>query len=190
MRNILPILVLLAAVGLLQADSKARKYELIGKVTKQQESSSHDMPFRGEPRRGAAPVAFLYGATTPYASQTLVGPDGSFKFKNLPAGSYTLTVVIPRSGQVRKTVEISPSFADSKGRVSASVVFDETMAAKREHAVSAVELSVPKSAMQEYSKAQSALEKPDKERAIAYLKKAVEIAPQFIAAWNNLGTIA
>jgi Tfp pilus assembly protein PilF len=42
----------------------------------------------------------------------------------------------------------------------------------------------------EFEKATRKLGNRDSEGAIAHLKKAIEIAPQFIDAWNVLGTLA
>ncbi len=56
--------------------------------------------------------------------------------------------------------------------------------------VSAAELAIPDSALAEYNKAQDALSRRDVDEAVAHLKKAVAIAPQYAAALNSLGTIA
>jgi tetratricopeptide (TPR) repeat protein len=61
---------------------------------------------------------------------------------------------------------------------------------RREHAISARQLSVPDKARREYEAAQNHLARHDFASAIARLERAVEIAPQFSPAWNNLGTIA
>src|SRR6185369_16212239 len=45
-------------------------------------------------------------------------------------------------------------------------------------------------ARREYAEAQKRLSRPDAPAAVAHLQRAVEIAPQFAAAWNQLGVIA
>jgi tetratricopeptide (TPR) repeat protein len=103
---------------------------------------------------------------------------------------YTLTVFIPPSRPIRKTVDIGPSFADKKGRILLSVPFKPQSPSRRNYTVSATQLAIPDSARAEFQKAQDFLEKRDTERAIACLKRAVEFAPQFAGGWNALGTIA
>jgi Tfp pilus assembly protein PilF len=51
-------------------------------------------------------------------------------------------------------------------------------------------LSVPRAAKKELDQARVLLNKNDVAAAIGRLEKAVEIAPQFAAAWNSLGVIA
>jgi tetratricopeptide (TPR) repeat protein len=178
-RSTLPFWIFLLAASSLGANSQTRKFELSGKIVQSD----------GKPFPGVTPQVFLHGSLTPFATQTLAGLDGRFKFKNLLAGPYTLIAAVPRAGELYRTVEISSSFADSKGRIATILTF-EPAAARRDLSVSAAELSVPANARQQYEKARNLLEKRDIERAKACLKKAVTIAPQFSIAWNSLGVIA
>jgi tetratricopeptide (TPR) repeat protein len=105
----------------------------------------------------------------------------------LLAGAYVLMV-----GDLQRTVEVGPSQADSKGRVR--VTFDLRDAGAGpgfEHraSVSVRELSIPKEARREYEESQNSLGRRDVPGAVAHLKRAVDLAPQFSAAWNHLGTI-
>jgi predicted Zn-dependent protease len=160
--------------------SAERSYRLVGAVVRED----------GKPFRNVTPVVFLHGAITPFSAKTAVGPDGRFTFKKLPAATYTLIVDVPRLGEVRKTVEVGPSFADSRGQVTARIAFDRTSSVERQNVISALDLSIPSSARQEYERADSLLGRRDVQGAVESLKKAVAIAPQFSAAWNHLGTIA
>ena len=56
--------------------------------------------------------------------------------------------------------------------------------------VSAAVLSIPAGAVREYQAAQRCLSRQDPERAAEHLAHAVQIAPQFAAAWNQLGVMA
>jgi tetratricopeptide (TPR) repeat protein len=56
--------------------------------------------------------------------------------------------------------------------------------------VSSAQLSVPEKALREYEKANQKLGRRDSEGAVAHLKKAVEMAPQFVDGWNMMGTLA
>jgi len=62
--------------------------------------------------------------------------------------------------------------------------------ARRENLVSTKQLAIPPNALREYSEAHKDLEKRDVESAVKRLEHAVELAPQFAEAWNDLGTIA
>jgi Tfp pilus assembly protein PilF len=178
MRRLLQALIL--ALVVVPTDASSDRYRFVGTILRDD----------GKPFQNVTPMVFLQGAITPFSSQTQVGPDGRFTFKNLPAATYTLIVDVPRIGELRKTVEVGPSFADSKGRVALTVTFDQASPIDKKRAVSAVELSVPDSALLEYNKAEDFLARRDVKGAIDCLKKAIEIAPQYAAAWNHLGTIS
>lgn len=133
----------------------------------------------------------LHGATTPFATSTLSHANGSFRFRRVDPGTYTLNVFVPGRGEVRQTVVVTPSNADPKGRVHVSVAMEEAPI-EREGAlgVSMRALSVPGKAKREYAEAQKKLARRDIAGAEEHLRKAVEIAPQYAEAWNYMGTIA
>lgn len=56
--------------------------------------------------------------------------------------------------------------------------------------VTATVLSIPDRAMKEYREAQRCLARRESGEASVHLSRALQIAPQFAAAWNQLGTIA
>jgi Tfp pilus assembly protein PilF len=160
-------------IGVLVATTSAQAadFELIGHVQPKQ----------------PLPV-YLQGATTPFNATTEADLNGRFHFRMLLAGAYVLMV-----GGLQRTVEVGPSQADSKGRVR--VTFDLRGAdagsdLERRASVSVRELSIPKAARGEYEDAQRALGRRDVSAAAEHLKRAVDLAPQFSAAWNHLGTIA
>ncbi|MDA2928245.1 tetratricopeptide repeat protein [Acidobacteria bacterium AH-259-G07] len=126
----------------------------------------------------------------PFTTHTLAGPDGKFKFKKLIPAMYTLIIAVPRWGKMHQTIEVGPSFADSKGRIEETFYFDSNHSTKDAQTVSVRQLAIPKKARQEYQKAEDRLGKHDVPGAVEHLKKAVDRAPQFSAAWNLLGTIA
>jgi tetratricopeptide (TPR) repeat protein len=169
------VVMLLAGSALLAGESK---YELAGQIV---------------PEEGAA--VSLFGAVTPFSAATLADARGRFHFHDLRAGTYTLAVFLPARGETRRTIEVGPSLADGKGKVSITVEISEARlethdAAARRAVVSARELSIPDRARKEYDEAQRQLSRHQVDRAITHLERAVEIAPQFAGAWNNLGTIA
>jgi tetratricopeptide (TPR) repeat protein len=144
----------------------------------------------GKTFRDALALAFLQGATTPFTTRTRAGVDGKFKFKKLRAGMYTLVIAMPLWGEMRRTIEIGPSFADSKGRIEEIFYLEERYTREDKHTISASQLTISDRARREYRKAVDRLEKHDPARALEHLETAVELAPQFTAAWNYLGTIA
>jgi len=177
----IPAILILSLITLgADAYTEQKTYQVVGKILR-----TDDRPF-GD----ATPVLFLQGAVTPFSAKALAAPDGQFRFKDIPAGTYTLIAALPRIGDTRRTVEVGPSFADAKGKVTVTLEIDATSMVDRDRVVSATALSVPETARQEYSRALDALSRRDIDGAITRLKKAVEIAPQYAAAWNHLGTIA
>ena len=165
----------LAVVALWGAEPR---YELAGEI---------------DPPRGRV-LLILDGATTPYTSNTFSDSKGRFRFRDLARGPYTLRLFVPGLDEVRQTVEVSPSLAGRGGRITLKVSFDPSGASReareRKYTVSARELSLPGAAIREYKEAQTLLGKNEVAAAIERLERAVELAPQFTVAWNNLGTIA
>ncbi|HOL70985.1 MAG TPA: tetratricopeptide repeat protein [Bryobacteraceae bacterium] len=145
---------------------------------------------RIEPPPPKALVA-IYGAYSPFTAVTNAGPDGKFRFRNLPAGTYTLMVSVSAQGEVQQTIVVTPTLADANGRVEVTVPFRPVSGTKASGAtISLGELATPDSARSAYARAQEALRKQNVEEAIKHLQRAVEEYPKFSAAWNNLGTIA
>ena len=133
----------------------------------------------------------IHSSTTPFTASTLANVDGTFRFKALEPGTYTVIVFQRRRGETRVSVNVGPASADKRGRIRLTVdVESDQLSRERAHMVSARELSVPDRARREYTQALSRLSKRDVEGAVRHLDKAVELAPQFAAAWNHLGTIA
>jgi tetratricopeptide (TPR) repeat protein len=131
----------------------------------------------------------------PFESSTVSGADGRFRFGKVPAGTFTLGIRTAARGDLMRTVEIGAGTAGAKGRVDVEIRIDEkgleTDGARRPGAtVSATVLSIPDRAMRAYEEAQRCLERSDAVCAAGRLQRAVQIAPQFAAAWNQLGTMA
>jgi tetratricopeptide (TPR) repeat protein len=137
----------------------------------------------------------LFGATTPFHTATITEENGRFQFKKLLPGAYTLSVFLPLKGEARQTVEVGPGTADDHGRVTLDLRLKESDfvyadSARRRHAVSAKDLAIPDKALREYDDARKDLAKHDAGSATRHLERAIELAPQFSAAWNEMGTIA
>jgi tetratricopeptide (TPR) repeat protein len=173
MLRIIPPL-LLAAQALFPADAT---YELVGQFTP----------------AGNASVS-LFGVSGPFSGATLSDSSGRFAFKKLEPGTYTLAIFLPTEGEARQTVEIGPSSGGDRHRVTLSLhLKPEDFArapALARHTISTKQLTIPDKALRLYDEAEKFLSRRDAESAVARLEQAVEIAPQFSAAWNQLGTIA
>lgn len=149
----------------------AADFELIGQLQPKQVLAVH-----------------LQGATTPFSATANANLNGRFHFRKLPAGAYVLMV-----GGLQRTVEVGPSLADSKGRISVTISFSDADLGSNNSGrvrVSVRELSVSREAQREYDAAEEALGRRNVSAAVWHLKKAIALAPQFSAAWNHLGTIA
>lgn len=150
----------------------------------------------GDPDSGQGKKAFIWlqAADNPFHAWTPTDSRGRFRFKELPPGTYSLQVRVPGWGEQRRTLDVTPSFADSEGRVTQIIHFDHTRrdggSDESNHTVSVRRLSIPDKALSEFRKAMKDLNRHEVEKAVARLKKAVDLAPHFAEAWNQLGTIA
>jgi tetratricopeptide (TPR) repeat protein len=167
---------LLLAVVALAALAGEPQYELSGRFTPE-----------------APATVSIHAVASPFVATTL-SEDGAFSFKKLDPGAYTVAVFVPGRGEARQTIEVGPAGADSRGRVSVTLALKESDfvadALRRQHAIPVRQLAVPDRAVREYEDAQKDLSKRAVDSAVKRLERAVELAPQFSAAWNNLGTIA
>jgi tetratricopeptide (TPR) repeat protein len=169
--------VLLAAAP---ARAQRDRFELVGIVLRSD----------GQPFPQVTPLVFLDSASSPFTKRGSADPTGEFRFKGIPTGTYTLIIHVPRAGESRRTVEVGPSVADSKGRIRVEVRLERSLSQDNEHLISATRLALPAEAKDQYLRAMAQLESDDVQGAIASLQKATEIAPRFPEAWNHLGTIA
>jgi Tfp pilus assembly protein PilF len=153
----------------------------------------YDLAGRLVPEEHARVVVF--GANSPFQAETESDTSGRFRFRNLRAGTYTIAVSSPGRGEARQTAEVGPGTADSHRRVLVTLQFKDSDfvfadVVRRRNAVSTRQLAIPASALREYQEGIKDLEKHDVDAAVKRLEHAVELAPQFVDAWNNLGTIA
>jgi Tfp pilus assembly protein PilF len=137
----------------------------------------------------------LEGTLAPFEKSTVSMDDGYFSFSKIPAGTYTLVVSTQARGEMARTVDVSAGTVDSKGRIDILLqVNDATLESEDGRGsgatISATVLSIPDRATKEYEQAQQCLTRRDAACASLHLKRAVEIAPRYVAAWNQMGTLA
>lgn len=157
---------------------------------------SYELTGRIEPP--SAVGVFLHGATAPFERSTVSDPDGRFQLRKIPAGTYTLVISTAARGEVVQTVELGPGTVDSKGRLDIVLKIEANRLESEDGratgaTVSATVLSIPDRAAKEYEQAQNCFSRRDGHEtacASTHLRRAVELAPRFTAAWNQLGTIA
>ncbi len=114
-----------------------------------------------------------------------VDREGEFQFGGVRAGSYWLTVTITGFEDVRRSVEVRPSLADENGNILVTLV-STAVRDEAQHTVSVNDLEIPEDAQREYRRAVDA--GGDFEKVRAHLERAIELAPHFDEALNNLGT--
>lgn len=150
---------------------------------------------RGRVEPGGRVSVSIFGSTTPFSDDTISDDQGRFRFRKLLPGPYTLAIDSPGRGEARVTVDVGPKSAKGSRVVEIALHlndsdFNYADVERQHHAVSAKQLTIPDRARREYESARKDLERRDAAGAKAHLEKAVAIAPQFAAAWNELGTIA
>ena len=141
---------------------------------------------------GERAAVSLYAVKNAFAA-SVVSDNGKFSFRKVAPGAYTVGVYIRGRGEARTTIEVGPGTADPQNRVVLTLTFRDSdfhHDAAREHSIAASQLAVPERAVREYAEAERDLGTPDPESARRHLERAVEIAPEYAAAWNTLGTMA
>lgn len=134
----------------------------------------------------------LTGNLHPYSSSGWTDLCGSFRFRNLEAGSYTFVAEVNKRAEQRMTLELSPSDADEKGRIIKVIILNPrsfNSIRKKPQVISWMELAVSPKAKSEYTHANEALLKGQIESGIHHLEEAIRLAPRFITALNRLGTV-
>ena len=122
---------------------------------------------------------------------------GNFDFRNLAPGSYYVSVSLEGYEPVHQIVEIFNSF----GNASITVFLNKPAVEFRERPfgldaedpdvvdISQMRDSLPKKAVQDYEKAIDEKQKGRLDSAVKLLEEAIQIAPNFFHAHNNLGII-
>ena len=145
--------------------------------------------------RGRRISLTLLQVGTPFSARAWADSKGRFRFRKLPPGTYSLSILIPGAGEIQSTVDVTSSFTDAKGRVEKQFVFDEESLARQarppqQGLVSVRELSIPWRARREYEQARQDLQRQKVESATRHFQKAVGLAPQFMEALNSLGVLS
>lgn len=134
----------------------------------------------------------LYHVESPFTSTVLADSIGQFHFSHLVPGTYTVAVTRRGLGEIRRSVVVTPAFANKKGVVKVEIPYSSAEAARAPTSsiISAQQLAVPFKATRKYAQAQERLSKHDIPGAAKLVKEALEVFPDFMAAWNFLGVLA
>lgn len=109
---------------------------------------------------------------------------GSFQFPQILPGRYTLTVSHQEYGEYTETIDLI--LGPATGMVVRLAKVTSSPEPMQSH-VPVWALKIPGKAQEEYRKGVEALEGDDANRTISHMQKAVEIYPQFAAAYSALG---
>ncbi len=171
---------LVMACAAAAADQQRRVFQLRGQIVDSD----------GKLIRDPEPLVFLHGGTLPYSGQARVGLDGKFKFQKLLQGSYVLIVAVPGQGEMRQTVDIGPTLADKKGAIREVIKFTPVSSPDGAEVVQKSQLIVPRKAQEALQRSLESLGKNDVQGAKKHLQIALDLAPHYAGAWNQLGVIA
>jgi Flp pilus assembly protein TadD len=161
------------------SDKKPRVFQYQGQI----------LDSDGKLIRNPEPLVFLHGGTLPYNNHARVGLNGKFKFEKLLPGSYVLIVAVAGQGEMRQTIEVGPTLADKKGLIREVITFKPAASPDGLQVVHKSQLTIPKAAEEELQRSQAALGKNDVESAKKHLRLAIDIAPHYAEAWNELGVV-
>jgi tetratricopeptide (TPR) repeat protein len=124
-------------------------------------------------------------------AMTITDTAGNFIFDNVEPGTYTIQVEIDGFKRIEQDVNVSEGLAG--GTATILVAPQRTASATAERAgiidVSQYLSGYPKKAVNLFKKAIDSKKKGKDEQATKCLEQAIEIAPDFYAAHNALGTL-
>jgi tetratricopeptide (TPR) repeat protein len=122
---------------------------------------------------------------------------GNFEFRNLAPGAYAVSITLEGYEPVHQTIDVFGSFANA----SITIILNKPAFEMRERLagldaadpdvvdISQMRDSLPKKAVQDYEKALEEKQKGRLDSAIKLLEEAIQLAPGFFHAHNNLGII-
>ncbi len=111
----------------------------------------------------------------------------TFRFKNLAPGIYRI-YLWGRGGRASsESIDLSLAPGQQSGEVAKDLVAPNAVLQPTRNRVSVRALATPKTALQELERSHKAQMEGDEPAVALHLKRAVEIYPDYVEAWNNLG---
>ena len=169
-----------------QVPRRQQEYAIRGKIMT---GSNRDGDVRLEVKLERTPMQVMQTAYTDSV--------GNFEFRNLTPGTHWVVVNIEGFEPVRQSVDLYPNMAVG----TANIFLNKLPPAPRPKLtgvdaadpdivdISQMKENFPKKATQNFEKAIEEKQKGQPERAIKLLEEAVQIAPTFYHAHNNLGVL-
>jgi tetratricopeptide (TPR) repeat protein len=122
---------------------------------------------------------------------------GNFEFRNIGTGSYTISMMVDGFDPVHQTVDIYGSLGTNMVTIilnkPAFTIRDRPTGLDKDDPdvvdIGQMKDALPKKAVQDYEKALEEREKGRLESAVKLLQQAIQAAPNFFHAHNNLGII-
>lgn len=121
---------------------------------------------------------------------TMSDENGSFSFRRLPGGTYYVTVDAGKEYlPVTETVSVLDQLRNTSGQTYIIQVQLQPRPSGEGGAgvLNAALAGVPEAAREFYEKAVKSAQTGDNRKAVEFLKKAVDLYPQFMLAYNELG---
>jgi tetratricopeptide (TPR) repeat protein len=185
------VFLLTSAFGLGQTPNnpqrnRVEEYSIRGKVVI---ANRHDFDQRIEVRLEKSALQVI--------QTTYTDSSGNFDFRNLTPGAYYVAITLDGYEPVRQLVEIFNTFGNSSVTIFLSkpaVEFRDRLSSLDAADPDVVDISqmrenLPKKAVQDYEKAVEEKQKGRLESAVKLLQQAIELAPNFFHAHNNLGIV-
>ncbi|MBI4471444.1 MAG: carboxypeptidase regulatory-like domain-containing protein, partial [Acidobacteria bacterium] len=139
---------------------------------------------------GGCEVRIELGGPRPTAS-TYADPNGHFMFTGLRPGSYMLRVIVDGIEETEQALEVYENMIQA----SITIPISRRVIVRREPAGSpVVDVSqfldrYPKKAVERYRRASESAKRNQTQDAIRWLEQAIQIAPDFYHAHNELGLL-
>jgi Flp pilus assembly protein TadD len=125
----------------------------------------------------------LFVADTGTAISTLTDDNGQFRFDQLPAATYLITVTAAACEMFQLTTTL-PAAAPLVFHLRKSAI---TPTPRNDSVVSVQELAMPRKAAQAFTKGTQLLLKGDLEASLPYFREVIEQAPDTYRPYHNLG---
>src|SRR5215813_513813 len=185
------VFLLTSAFGLGQVPNNSQRnrvedYAIRGKIVI---ANQHDFDQRIEVRLEKSALQTI--------QTTYTDSSGNFEFRNLAPGTYYVSVTLEGYEPVHQLVEIFNSF----GNFSVTIFLNKPAVEVRDRPfgldaadpdivdVNQMKENFPKKAVQDYEKALEEKQKGRLESAVKLLEEAIQLAPKFFHAHNNLGIL-
>jgi tetratricopeptide (TPR) repeat protein len=146
-------------------------------------SAAGTVLFSGDDRPVPQALVELFVADTGAAISALTDDNGQFRFDQLPAATYLITVTAAACEMFQLTTSL-PAAAPLVFHLRKSAI---PATPRNDSVVSVQELAMPRKAAQAFTKGTQLLLKGDLEASLPYFREVIEQAPDTYRPYHNLG---